>query len=293
MKLNRESKGRNHVRAADVINSPQSPEHSFDPRHEVHPTILEDLWHEIGKLEAGLDSPNPRVNEEFFLLEAWQYIDPEGTASILKKVESNWDKQLYWLVAENAAKHQNAPAEVIEQLFISLCRLFPHKTPELRRKFRPQNEYLTSSAYNPHNWTGPISLRDAMALVLWHPQERENFKLNLVAHLEDVKRRLGMLRKSSSDRWTDFADLLSNVLLLAPELKDRLGVQPEDVKEMKARLQRPSSMHIQAFDAARLVKAIVYYEAPTLSMSPEGRVALAQTPGTLMPVPPLPPREMV
>lgn len=281
MKLRGERRRSKNIKAGELVGVPEKVDIVFDPTKDISPTLVGLLKEELDKIKTRpIDYPEP--DEELFILESYQHIKPEELKEYLVSIEKRWHT-LMAILKKNIGG-STADRLYVERLFVSLCHFFPHKINELRSQFSGKMNLFRFDETNPSH---------AIAKSLLEPSERANLASLIEGHVEEINQRLNVLRTSmSGPRWSEFAELFGDVLLLCPQIKGKLEISPQDIGRMKKILEKDEAVDSD-YDLARLVKGLTYYTAPGLSMSPEGEINLGYTPVHLAPTNPLPGREIV
>lgn len=278
------------IRSIELIQSPQ-PDRPFDPTKDIHPTLLDSFRSKVEKIPSELRDAALDTDELFFVLESYLYINPSEATEVIGGIE-NYLKLGTPTPLEKKIEeiYYSATGKYPWKLVISLCHLFPDLTPEIREN--PRLRYVDDNfdeALDEIQWDNRrLNFEDCIALGLLIPKKMPELQAAIVEHVDKIRNALDAFRKG--DAWDEFADLLIQVLPIAPGVKTALGVTPEDIAKMKDELKSPPTLSVHFHDAARIVRALVYYESPNLRMTENGQILLEAKAGSLDGKRPLPER---
>lgn len=272
-------KGRRSLRAREVLALSEQTKLEFDPRADVSARFVEDMWEQMEGLIKS-DDGSIRVGVALRLAEGMQYIRPEETSQFLRR-----DIDRLTLPTPSAL-------DVV--LLGALYRLYPEKVGEFRSLYQPKEADLTRRAYRAQVFSEEISLYPMMALALQDPSQRPKINAVLHEHISEINQRLKVLRGmlKRSDTWSAFAGWATQVILLAPELKEHLDISLSDLSIMKKNLKRTGPL-INIYDVARVIQFLKIYNAKEVHMGEDGLVQITENTAPLKQPAPLPPRELV
>lgn len=245
------------IRAGEALGGFEIPQPEFDARREVNSHDTDLMEKLIKRMIAGGSTTS--TPSEIELAEALQYLKPKETAQLLKQFEAGWSWSEGW----------------DDSLVIAVGRLFPQRITELRKFYAHKITQSSIQTYKPDRFSGHFNLYPLMVLDLLDPSQRPALTKLLEDHLSEINIKLRELRFlfDTSTSFSAFAELAIPILLLAPELKERLDITPDDIAVMKKRVKTVDPS-VNIYDIARVVQFLTYYTAPNLSMSDNGQVTL-------------------
>lgn len=280
MKLHGEPR-RRPLRTGDMLSAAESSTTDFEPQRDISArrtaAINEYLEHVERKLEKNI--LNIHLLDDLSILLVWQFVDPERTQCSLTSLEEFLDRN--WAQLEtffrNESKRGKTPHSwpMLENVFIYLCHLLPHRAKELRQLL----------IFHEGNLQMPDSLSKQLCAKLLNPGLPEG---NTPLSVESLKMQL-LVDKSKSD-WKAYARTLVRATLLEPSILKKLTISADDKKGLLNSLGRNVGAH--AFEQEGwILLALVFLSAEEVHMNPDGLIRVVQR-KQLKKTPPLPERQV-
>lgn len=249
------------MRSVDAVGVPDKPSELFDPHKDLSPEFVAKVTSSFDALELVLEANmiDLQVIDDLSILTAWQFVDQLRTQQVLdsldKSVDRNWDQVVALL--ENKPKSGRSPHSwsMVENAFIYLCHLLPHRTKDFKQLLSPHKGNL--------EMPDPVT-RDLCTLLLdpsYHsrtPHTAERLKGILIIH-----------SSLSLPDWKAYAREFFRSILLDPSLLDTISIDANDKKEL---LRSVNSSGLTIEQQGWVVNALVFTSAQEVSMDEDGRI---------------------